>query len=134
MTRRIEFAPATPEDFLHALLPYAREHGPAWLIGENPLAETLAEAAEAEGLIINRSAPPPDAGGPLIILTETSGPALQAELLKFAALQQAVILAPITDWHFTKLPLFLISIPKSGTHLIYELARAFGYHEGGEPP
>ena len=28
------------------------------------------------------------------------------------------------------LPLFLISIPKSGTHLLYELARALGYHDG----
>jgi hypothetical protein len=28
------------------------------------------------------------------------------------------------------LPLFLISIPKSGTHLLYELARALGYRDG----
>lgn len=29
-----------------------------------------------------------------------------------------------------RLPLFLISIPKSGTHLLYELARALGYRDG----
>ena len=29
-----------------------------------------------------------------------------------------------------RLPLFLISIPKSGTHLLYELARALGYQDG----
>lgn len=36
--------------------------------------------------------------------------------------------------YFKNKPLFLISIPKAGTHLLYELAKAFGYHEGGICP
>lgn len=135
MTRRIFFEPASPEAFLQALLPLWQAQAGAWLPGEDAFAAELAVAAEAEGITLHRGAPLPDAPGcPIIILTETSGAELQTALLRFIDVEEAIILAPITDWHFSQRPLFLISIPKSGTHLIYELAREFGYHAGGEPP
>jgi len=37
------------------------------------------------------------------------------------------ILAPITSHYCNNRPLFIISIPKSGTHLLFELARVLGY-------
>ncbi len=37
------------------------------------------------------------------------------------------IIAPITKKYYKNTPLFLIGIPKSGTHLIFELAAALGY-------
>jgi hypothetical protein len=70
----------------------------------------------------------------VLIFTETDGAALQAALLPCLDLQAATIIAPVTDRHFSRHPLFLISIPKAGTHLIYELARALGYKAGIEPP
>jgi hypothetical protein len=134
--RRILFEPASPEVFLQALRPlWAQEGFTPWLIGEDALAAALTAAAEADGIQLRRSAPPQDAPGcAVLILTETGGAALQTALLQFAGMQNVIILAPVTDWHFSERPLFLISIPKSGTHLIYELVRAFGYHTGGEPP
>jgi hypothetical protein len=132
--RRLLFEPATPDAFLQALRPIWQQDA-TWLPGEDEFAAALEAAALAEGLTVNHGVPPPDAPGcPLVILTETGGAALQTELLRFAELQNITLLAPITDWHFSQQPLFLISIPKAGTHLIYELVRAFGYHTGGEPP
>lgn len=48
--------------------------------------------------------------------------------------KEAMIIAPIGEKHFINQPLFLISIPKSGTHLLFELVKAFGYREGGICP
>jgi hypothetical protein len=39
------------------------------------------------------------------------------------------IVAPIGAGHSTRRPLYLISIPKAGTHLLFTLARVFGYGE-----
>jgi len=45
-----------------------------------------------------------------------------------------VVLAKVGKKYFKKQPLFLISIPKSGTHLLFELVKAFGYKKGGVCP
>lgn len=55
---------------------------------------------------------------------------LSASLLDYLDLKNGHLVAPITEHYFKSRPLFLISIPKSGTHLLYELAEAFGYHAG----
>lgn len=39
------------------------------------------------------------------------------------------IVAPIGPGHSSRRPLYLISVPKAGTHLLFALARAFGYNE-----
>ena len=52
------------------------------------------------------------------------------DVLQFLDLDHATVVVPQTDWYFKNRPLFLISIPKAGTHLLYELAKAFGYAEG----
>ena len=55
---------------------------------------------------------------------------LSSLLMEYVDLKQGVIIAPITRHYYKNRPLFLISIPKSGTHLLYELADAFGYRPG----
>ncbi len=40
------------------------------------------------------------------------------------------VLAPITSRYFRNQPLFLISIPKAGTHLLFELVKNLGYTSG----
>ncbi|EMS80860.1 sulfotransferase family protein [Desulfotignum phosphitoxidans] len=55
---------------------------------------------------------------------------LSKELLKHIDDNAGTILAPITPNYFKKKPLFLISIPKSGTHLLYHLVDLFGYKRG----
>ncbi|MGQ0546192.1 MAG: hypothetical protein ACT4P3_12790 [Betaproteobacteria bacterium] len=52
--------------------------------------------------------------------------AADGDLLAFLDRDDARVVAPPGP----RLPLFLISIPKSGTHLLYELARALGYRDG----
>jgi hypothetical protein len=44
------------------------------------------------------------------------------------------VIAPASDRTWNRRSLFLISIPKSGTHLLMELARALGYYDGESCP
>ena len=65
-----------------------------------------------------------------VLVPLASGEALSAVLLQLLDLDCGTVIIPETDWYFKNRPLFLISIPKAGTHLLYELARAFGYAGG----
>jgi len=59
---------------------------------------------------------------------------LSSELMKFIDLEHGIIIAPRTELYYKNMPLFLISIPKSGTHLLYNLVKIFGYIAGGNCP
>jgi hypothetical protein len=65
--------------------------------------------------------------GDVLLLNESDAEALSAILLKYLDAEDLTILAPITVHYFQNRPLFLISIPKGGTHLLYRLAEAIGY-------
>jgi len=68
---------------------------------------------------------------PNIIITEED----PTEILQnYLNKHSGVVVAKIGKKYFKKQSLFLISIPKSGTHLLFELAKAFGYREGGVCP
>ena len=71
----------------------------------------------------------------VILVLFDSGEALGAALLQlqFLDLDCGTVVVPLTDWYFKNRPLFLISVPKAGTHLLYELAKTFGYAEGIVP-
>ena len=56
--------------------------------------------------------------------------ALASSVMDCLDLESGVLVAPITDYYFKNKPLFVISIPKSGTHLLLELLHAFGYQSG----
>lgn len=51
-------------------------------------------------------------------------------LMDYLELKKGLIIAPITQHYFKNKPIFLISMPKSGTHLLYRLAEIFGYKPG----
>jgi hypothetical protein len=55
---------------------------------------------------------------------------ISSRLMEYLELRQGLIIAPITHHYYKNKPLFLISIPKSGTHLLYRLAETFGYQQG----
>lgn len=63
----------------------------------------------------------------IVLVFETNGEALQKVLMSFVDAAGVTVVAPVTDWHYTRRPLYLITIPKSGTHLLYGLVEAFGY-------
>lgn len=75
-----------------------------------------------------------DAGSredPCIVLLHENPSDLSGALLRLLDLPGGSVIAPITSHYWKRKPLFMISIPKSGTHLMYELVSAFGYRQGG---
>ena len=70
------------------------------------------------------------APGDLILITDDNDDTLGTTLLELLDFHRGTVVAPKTGTYFQNRPLFLISIPKAGTHLLYELARAFGYVDG----
>jgi len=141
--QKLYFESPTSEAFLRILLPlWADEAFSVCLIGHNDLADELDAAAVQQGVTVQRSDVLPAVSSKktrqkktrLLIFTEKFGEELGKQLLSCVDLDNIVVVAPVTDWHFSQKPLFLVSIPKSGTHLIYELAQALGYHAGVEAP
>lgn len=76
---------------------------------------------------------PADEAADLVVRLETDGEALSAALMGLLDLPRGRVIAAHTDRSGLSLPLFLVSIPKSGTHLLMELARALGYRNGEAP-
>jgi hypothetical protein len=136
--QKLQFLTPSVDAFLDALRSTAFDGGaPIRLVGDNDFAIDLIEAAGQAGIAIEQTrdvAPVSTRQAQVIVFTETSGEKLGDQLLSCLESSNVVILAPITDWHFSQKPLFLISIPKAGTHLEYELAQALGYHAGVELP
>jgi len=58
---------------------------------------------------------------------------ISAALLDYLDVPAVTLVAPVTERYFKNLPLYLISIPKAGTHLLFRLAEALGYATGGVP-
>lgn len=84
-----------------------------------------ASVATADGL--------PGGGNPqpaCYVMAESDPVALSAHLLALIPLDSGIVVAPRTRHAFDARALFLISIPKAGTHLLYSLAEAFGYGAG----
>ncbi len=69
-----------------------------------------------------------------VLIFETDPTVLSDIMLEYLNIGHARIIAPRTERYFLDNPLYLISVPKSGTHLLYELAGLFGYTEGVQPP
>jgi len=77
--------------------------------------------------------------GDVFLVNEQDPEMLSAILMGYLDARDITILAPITSHFFQNRPLFLISIPKGGTHLLYRLAESVGYkpaivHHGDPNP
>jgi len=131
--RQLQFVPPTVEGFREPLtLLHADGVQQVRLIGDNALAKSLAEADWMRGVTVERSSSLDTQGAgeaQAIVFTETVGEKLGLQLLSCVD-RENVVVAPVTEWHFSRKPLFLVSIPKAGTHLLYELAKGLGYFEG----
>jgi len=66
----------------------------------------------------------------IVVYCHTNESLLGDQLLEHLDAVDVSVVAPRLRSHYAARPSFLISIPKSGTHLLYELARAFGYSDG----
>jgi hypothetical protein len=66
----------------------------------------------------------------IVLLLDNNSQFISQQLLEYIDKPFVHIIAPKTDSYYRNLPLFLISIPKSGTHLLYSLVEHFGYNKG----
>lgn len=134
----LQFIEPTAEAFLTALRNQLPLTEPIQLVGHGDLADAIVEKSVHEGITIvaHEQAPPFDVlkKTQTLLFTETHGERLGQLLLDCLKLQHLRIFAPISDWHISRKPLFIVSIPKAGTHLAYELAKALGYSPGIEMP
>lgn len=113
------------------------------VLGDTPLAMDLrrilaeqdrscAGVESLQGLIVSGSSL--QDGPQILVLTETDGVRLGEELHICRGWKDGTIIAPCTDHCHSKRPLFLISIPKSGTHMVHDLMRQMGFRAGVEMP
>lgn len=98
---------------------------PALPIDADEINDEPARPAERQG---------DDGTGRLDLLCDPDEERLTGQLMTYLDRPDADVVAPITDRFWNRRSLFLVSIPKAGTHLLTELVRAFGYREGGECP
>lgn len=123
---RLAVNPATVE-IIGADLEFASTVADALLARDIPL---RSRALDAKGqLSVCQSI-----GNRIVIAAEREGPKLSRMLHACRSVSRVTVLAPETDWHYSRKPLFLVTIPKAGTHLVHGLARALGYAEGGVAP
>lgn len=74
------------------------------------------------------------AGGVITLLFGATGEVLSPMMGALIDEDAATVIAPRTNHFHRNKVLFLVSIPKAGTHLLFELARALGFADGGECP
>ena len=80
-------------------------------------------AEQAQPPLSTATAPEAD----LVVIAASDPASIDAVLMSCLDLKTGLVLALLTDHHWTRRPLFLISIPKAGTHLLRRLAEGFGY-------
>ena len=64
------------------------------------------------------------------VLLSTDPDVLSQDLMTLVNKDHGVVVASQTSRYYRNCPIFLISIPKSGTHLLYDLVENFGYGRG----
>ena len=69
----------------------------------------------------------------LHVLFERDPDRLSTMLMEYLHASNCTILAPITSSYFTNRPLYVVTIPKSGTHMLFELLGAMGYARSTTP-
>lgn len=134
----LRFIEPTERAFGDALRDNPPLTGPVYLVGHGELADAIVRGAAYEGVSVIAYADTPPLEvlkrARVLLFTETRGEQLGELLLACLELQQVRIFAPKSDWHMSRKPLFIVSIPKAGTHLAYELACALGYAAGIQMP
>lgn len=132
--RELSFVEPTPTAMLAEALRLARSGCANFVLtGAGDAVRVLAEGLRASlGTAAEAREGPPAKGAPgrVYIYAGVDGSSLGDALLRHVDARDAAIVAPIGVSHSSRLPLFLISVPKAGTHLLYELARALGYGDG----
>lgn len=105
--------------------------------GAAEIASSLAAEFGDAFQVSEQSGPPTPASSErssLTLLIGGDAERTSAALLDYLDIPAVTLVAPVTERYWTNLPLYLISIPKAGTHLLFRLAEALGYAAGGVAP
>lgn len=137
--RELQFVDDDPESFVAALATLREADGRRLVriavpAGREAFADDISRRSgqchAVEIVSTTAGVVPDDCPADIVVILENDPHALSAQLLRYADSNNLVVVAPITAHHCSRRALHLISIPKSGTHLLYELVKAFGYYEG----
>jgi len=112
-------------------------HGALFLLG--PRASAWLEQFPGATLLSDNPEFDPTAAlagieAPVVLLCPDSASALDALLARFVLAEGVTLVGPQTDHFFGRRPVFPISPPKAGTHLLVTLLEAFGYQRGHTAP
>jgi len=102
------------------------------LIGQSVQADEIRTILKNRGLTILESEDNTP-HGPVLILGD-DGPTVASVLMELLNCRAVRAVAPITDRYWRNKALFIVTIPKSGSHLLMRLIEMLGYSEGGECP
>lgn len=126
----------TAEAFVDALRDQAdgRKFDRVLLCPDNGLSKSVAEALEKAmpGAEVASVPSPGDESADAWLLCHDDATAQDAALMELADLDEGIVIATKTGHLGLDCGLFLISIPKAGTHLAMEFMRAMGFRDGGE--
>lgn len=132
--RNLRFVEKTPTALAAAIGQEAEIMGrrSVAFVGQSDQAADIRALLEQSGLTVAEPGTVP-LEGPVLVLGD-DGPAVAATLMGLLNCRSVRAVAPITDRYWRNKGLFIVTIPKSGSHLLMRLVKMLGYAEGGECP
>jgi len=134
--RQLSFFTPTLQGGLDALAPFAGRRV-VFCIWNEFARELVAEAGEGAEFAVLRDREGAESSvldiiesldfDDVLLLNEFNAERLSSLMMDYLDAKYINILAPETERYCKNRPLFLVSIPKGGTHLLYRLAGAMGY-------
>ncbi|HTU21638.1 MAG TPA: hypothetical protein VMG10_26615 [Gemmataceae bacterium] len=129
----LDFVPPAPVEYLRSFIrSYHRGARSVRIEPENATSISLTRLIASnygKAVRINDATTPADCW----ILVDTDADALSARLHALIDTPCQVV-APITSRYYQQQSFYLLTLPKAGTHLLYELMRSFRINYGGSAP
>jgi len=133
--RSLQFVEPTPDAYLAAIAAAAARGGTTIRLAGTGLVRNVVAQQVAQkfpGLTIESPDAPAAAVPSIVALFEKDADKLSDQLIAYLDARDVALIGPVSDRFWSRRALFIVSQPKAGTHLIFELAKALGYTEGGE--
>ncbi len=140
MTRELLFVDFSTDNFIDCLVANARPASHVLMLGEDPIGdEIITRASSHPGIAIHRASPwarttPEFLRTALdqadIVLIASADRCQVSNMLLQLIEFEGLVVAARTEHHFEQRPVFLTSIPKSGTHLVSRVLEAMGLRAG----
>ncbi|HWG46196.1 MAG TPA: hypothetical protein VN688_25775 [Gemmataceae bacterium] len=129
----LDFVPPDPAHYLESFIHcYRRGARSVRIEPANPTSISVARLiADTYGVGVRVNSPTTPAD--CLILLDTDADILSARLHALID-SPCQIVAPITSRYYQNQSYFLLTMPKAGTHLLYELMRSFHIDDGGPAP